>query len=161
MREPVILDSSDLRRRLLRTFDVAQRAVRVLGESGYRADDEPEGSFGPDKLLAETAMLLHVASALDDDVELKRRVDDLASLIVPHARAQRVAIAIALHPSICLQLAMPHILLDRLGVPDVRFDRLLQHGLDGSAALGREVVPHRGDGTHVAADAVVRWRNAS
>jgi hypothetical protein len=133
----------DLVRRLCLALSIAKRAIGILGEDGYYDEEAPEDSFGRDKPLAETAMLLHVASAVTGHVEVKKWVDELSLLLVPYARSHRTACAIALHPSICFQLAMPHILLSQLGLRDDRFDRLIAASSESLAHHGREVVPHR------------------
>ena len=130
-------------RRLRLALHVARRAVGALAGDGYRDEERPEDSFGPDKPLAETAMLLYVASTVDGEPEVAEAIDELAAVVAPHARSPRVALGLALHPSICLQLAMPHILLRRLGRPDAGFDRVLSASLGSSARRGHEVVPHR------------------
>jgi hypothetical protein len=134
---------NDLVRRLCLSLAVADRAVTHLGETGYRDEDDLEGSFGPDKPLAETAMLLHVARAAADDVEVRSRVDELALRVAALARSHRTACAIALHPTICFQLAMPHILLGVLGLGDARLDRVLSLSAEAQSHGGREIVPHR------------------
>lgn len=133
----------DLAHRVCRSLLVGERVLRFLGETGYRDDDEPEDSFGPDKPFAETAMLLHVASGVQGFPDLTNRVAGLSDSLARRARAPRTACAIALHPSIALQLAMPHVLLTRLGHPDPRFDEVLDLSTQSSGAEGREVVPHR------------------
>ena len=133
----------DLVRRLCLALGIAKRALAMLGDDGYRDDKAPEDSFGPDKPFAETAMLLYVASAVAQRRRVKEAIDELAALLAPHARSDRTAFAIALHPTIALQLAMPHVLLSRLGLTDARFDRLLTVSTESSAHLGQEVVPNR------------------
>ena len=88
-------------------------------------------------------MLLRVASAVTRHTLVRERVDELASLLAARARSERTACSIALYPTICFQLAMPHILLSGLGLPDLRFDRLLALSAESQARHGREVVPHR------------------
>jgi hypothetical protein len=139
----LVWPQEDLVRRVCLALGIAKRAIAFLGEAGYYDEREPEGSFGPDKPFAETAMLLHVASGVSHHPAVKESIDELSALLAPHARAHRMACAIALHPSICLQLAMPHVLLSRLGLPDARFDRVLAASVEASAYNGREVVPHR------------------
>jgi hypothetical protein len=134
---------ADLVRRLRLALGIARRAVDLLAADGFRDDDDPEGSFGPDKPLAETAMLLYVASAITGEPEVKEQIDQLAAALTPHARAQRTAWAVALHPTISFQLAMPHVLLSRLGMKDPRFDRIVALSTESAASRGREVVPHR------------------
>lgn len=138
-----LLGRNDLERRLALALKIAGRTVSVLGQGGYRDEAALEDSFGPDKPLAETAMLLHVACAVAREAGLAAQVDELAGQLARHARTDRVAVAIALHPTICLQLAMPHVLLTRLGLRDERFDRVLGLSLESSSHRGREVVPHR------------------
>ncbi len=133
----------DLAHRVCRSLLVGERVLRFLGDTGYRDDDEIEDSFGPDKPFAETAMLLHVASGVRGFPDLTNRVAGLTDSLARRARAARTACAIALHPSIALQLAMPHVLLTRLGHPDARFDEILALSTQSSGAHGREVVPHR------------------
>ena len=130
-------------RRLCQALSIARRALRFLGHDGFCNEEVPEESFGPDKPLAETAMLLHVASSVIGHAQVKELVDELALLLAPHARSHRTACAIALHPTICLPLAMPHVLLSRLGLRDPRFDRLLALSAESVAHGGQEVVPHR------------------
>jgi hypothetical protein len=124
-------------------LDVAERALAILGADGYRDDDTPQDSFGPDKVAAETGMLLYAASAVRGHASIGERIERVARSLAPVARRNRVAIAIALNPSICLQLAMPHVLLSRVDSGDERFDAVLAASAGASAHLGQEVVPHR------------------
>jgi hypothetical protein len=133
----------DLVRRLCLALGIAKRAIAFLAEDGYRDDEDPEGSFGPDKPFAETAMLLYVASAVDNYPEVQESVEELAWLLAAHARTDRNACAIALHPTSCLQLAIPHVLLSRMGLRDSRFDRVLALSTESLAHGGQEVLPHR------------------
>lgn len=130
-------------RRLCLALSIAKRTIGILGEDGYWDEEAPEESFGRDKPLAETAMFLHVASAVTGLAQVKKGVDELSVLLAPYARSHRTACAIALHPTICFQLAMPHILLSQLGLRDRRFDRLIALSAESQAHHGREVVPHR------------------
>jgi hypothetical protein len=139
----LLLTREDLERRLALALRIAERTILVLGQGGYRDEGAREDSFGPDKPLAETAMLLHVARAVAGPAGLERQVDALICQLGSLARVDRTALAIAMHPTICFQLAMPHILLTRLGVEDARFDRLLALSAESLAHRGREVLPHR------------------
>jgi hypothetical protein len=144
-REPAYLGRAleDLERRLLRALGIARRAVPVLAEDGYRDEEDPQDSFGPDKPIAETAMLLYVASAVAERSEIRDAIDELSALVAKHARSHRTACAVAMNPAIGLQLAMSHVLLNRLGRPDARFDRLLGLCVESLAGDGQEFVPHR------------------
>lgn len=133
----------DLVRRTRLALSIATRAIDVLGRGGYRDEQAPQDSFGPDKPLAETAMLLYVAAAVAGQIGEEPRVTEVAALMAPHARSRRTAWAVALHPTILWQLAMPHILLRQLGLVDPGFDRLVTLSVGSLARSGREVVPHR------------------
>jgi hypothetical protein len=133
----------DLARRLYLALNIAKRAIEFLGDDGYWDEAAPEDSFARDKPLAETAMLLHVAIAVTTHAEIKERVEELSILLASRARSPRTACAIALHPTICLQLAMPHILLSRRGLKDSNFDRILGLSAASLAHRGREAPPHR------------------
>lgn len=133
----------DLVRRLCLALSIAKRVIGILGEDGYYDEKAPEDSFGRDKPLAETAMLLYVASGVTGQLQVKQWVDELSLLLAPYARSRRTACAIAIHPTICFQLAMPHILLSQLGLRDIRFDQLIAASAESLAHRGREVVPHR------------------
>jgi hypothetical protein len=135
--------AEDLVRRLCLALGIARRAIAFLAEDGYRDEEDPEGSFGPNKPFAETAMLLYVASAVAEHPEVKESIEELSVLLAPHARADRTACAIALHPTICLQLALPHVLLSRLGLRDSHFDRVLALSAESLSHSGQEVAPHR------------------
>ena len=141
--KPSLWVREDLVRRLCLALGIAKRAMGILGEDGYYDEKAPEDSFGRDKPLAETAMLLYVASGVTGHPQLKQWVDELSLLLVPKARSRRTACSIAIHPTICFQLAMPHILLSQLGHVDIPFDQLIAASADSLSHQGREVVPHR------------------
>jgi hypothetical protein len=134
---------ADLVRRVCLGLDIAARAITIIGPDGFRDDDEPEGSFGPDKLAAESAMLLYVASSVRHHAGIGERIDRVAGLLAPGVRSERTRIAIALNPAICLQLGMPHVLLSRLDRGDPQLDRLIELSASSTAHHGNEVVAHR------------------
>ena len=138
-----MLTRDDLERRLSLALKIAKRAIGALGSDGYRDEAALEDSFGPDKPLAETAMFLYAARAVTGSARLDSQVDELLRDLALLARADRTAFAIALYPTICFQLGMPHILLTQLGLKDARFDCLLALSAEALAHRGREVVPHR------------------
>ena len=133
----------DLLRRVAAALNIARRTIETLGLDGYREAGPTEDSFGPDKPLAETAMLLYVVDTIDGPTRKHLRNGELCLALAPLARSPRTALAIALHPTICFQLAMPHILLTRLGLGDPHFDRVLALSAEALASRGREFLPHR------------------
>jgi len=133
-----MLTRDDLERRLSLALKIAKRAIGALGSDGYRDEAALEDSFGPDKPLAETAMFLYAARAVTGSARLDSQVDELLRDLALLARADRTAFAIALYPTICFQLGMPHILLTQLGLKDARFDCLLALSAEALAHLGLE-----------------------
>jgi hypothetical protein len=119
-------NEADLEARLCRTLDVARKTINTFGEQGHIDETSPALSFGPEKPLAETAMLIYAASACGHRPNVASRVDELARLLAPLARSERVLVDIALHPALAFKFAVPHVLLTKLGYPDASFDDFLR-----------------------------------
>ncbi|MFE0462250.1 DUF6895 family protein [Kitasatospora sp. NPDC058965] len=138
-------DCADLERRLLRTLDIALRAVDVLAPDGYRDAVDPTVDVRPEKVVTETAMLvLAAARAAVDRPALRARVDELARRLAPHARGERARAAVCLEPAMALSHGCAHVCLSRAGHPDPAFDRLLHTACTWPrTAPGRERPPHR------------------
>ena len=143
----VALQDAGVRQGLLKrlglAFRIARRAIQFLGADGFNGADLPEGNFAAEKPLAETAMLLYVASRERSDPSVREVFDELVQDLIPYARSKRMGWDVLRYPSVCLQLATPHILLDALGSPDSQFDDLLARTEAASASRGHEVVPYR------------------
>ena len=133
----------NLLKRLSLALRIAERTVQFLGADGFDGSDLPEGNFAAEKPLAETAMLLYVARRHKSDPELQRPFDKLLQDLIPHARSRQMRWDILRYPSVCLQLATPHILLGALGHKDSDFDDLLVQSEMACASRGHEVVPYR------------------
>jgi uncharacterized protein DUF6895 len=101
----------------------------------------PQNSFRPEKPIAETAMLIYAASAANRLFDVASRVEGIARLLVPHARSQRTFLNISLHPSLCMDFAVPHILLTKLGYPDEHFDDVLRSCMGSQVRHGHERPP--------------------
>jgi len=136
---PAMNAREDLRRRLHLALRIAERTLEFLGKDGFNGAEVPDGNFAAEKPLAETAMLLHVAARHSRDAATTALLRDL----VPYARSQRMRWDVVRYPSVCLQLATPHILLSALGHADPAFDHLLARSWSASARTGHEVVPYR------------------
>jgi hypothetical protein len=131
-------DPADLEVRLCRALDIAKRAIALFAGDGYADAEAPETSFRPDKIVAETAMLIYAASAVAHRPEVAGRVEELARILVPHARSRRTLLNIALHSSLCIDFAFPHVLLTRLGYRDRGFDEFLRCCLASRSRHGHE-----------------------
>ena len=175
-------ERGDLIRRVLQALDVAARTVRAAtaGElsSQFRSDRRADGcpADSPDlvlpKVVAEAAMLLRCVaptSALDERIHFG--VDQVAQLLLPHARGANLLAALCLEPGLALDHALTHIQLRDLGYPDEQADRLLAECLRAAAVVGPERLPHRdleqrwlsriwsGAGSDAAADAQLLARS--
>jgi hypothetical protein len=137
--------ADDLVRRLCGVLRVAGRTVTVLleGEPAPPAsgtEEEPR----PEKVLAETALLLLFAARVDDaHAEVHERVQELARRLVPHARSERVLAGITFAPALAREYATAHACLSRLGYPDETFDAALAASLASASVRERERVPYR------------------
>ncbi|MDP9123160.1 MAG: hypothetical protein M3N82_00905 [Pseudomonadota bacterium] len=134
-------NDADLEIRLCRALDLARTTVSSFAEEGHVDSETPILSFGPEKPIAETAMLLYAASACRERPEVGRRLRELAEFLIPHARSRRVLVDMALHPALCFKFAVPHILLTRLGYFDSDFDHHLARCAASSLAHGHERPP--------------------
>lgn len=134
-------DESDIRRRLCRALDIAKRAITLFSERGYTDSEIIDNSFRPDKPIAEVAMLLYASSGVRDHSDVAERIDDLARCLAPLARSNRIMLSMSLHPSVCVEFAVPHILLSKLGLKDKQFDHFLQMCLNSQASRGHERPP--------------------
>jgi hypothetical protein len=136
-------DEDDLLKRLCQTLDFAEQAIRQLAESAYTDDDATQNvAIRPEKVITETALLLLAASNVSTYTAIGPRILRVASLLVPHARSQRMLRAICLEPAAAFDSATAHICLKRLGFYDADVDAMLDLSVAGQAHEGREREPH-------------------
>lgn len=133
----------ELLRRLALALRIGKRTIKHLGAEGFRGAELPEGNFAAEKPLAETAMLLHVASRERSDPAIQEGFDGLVRDLIPYARSMQMRWDTLRYPSVCLQMATSHILLEILGSKDPAFNDLLACATAASASRGHEVVPYR------------------
>lgn len=141
--EQNLWDKSDLVRRLCRVLDTAGQVIRQLAKDGFTDPEEPRNNVRPEKVIAETALLLLACSTVDSHEEVNLRLRQLAELLAPHARSERMMLGMCLQPALALDYAHAHILLEKLGYPDERFESLLCEAFKSQAFAGRERAPHR------------------
>jgi hypothetical protein len=137
----VAWDEADLEARLCRALDISKRAVAFFAEEGYADSQSPENSFRPEKIIAETAMLIYAASGARRFPNVAARIDELAQLLSPYARSERTLLNMALHPSLCLDFAFPHILLSKLGYRNPSVDDFLKTCIRSLARHSHERPP--------------------
>jgi hypothetical protein len=142
-------ERGDLVRRVSVALDVAAAAIAGIelaeggAANGARSANGAHGAVGappPEKLVAETAMLLLCAAPLGAlSAEVADRIDAVAAPLVALARDGRVLAAICSDPGRAREHALAHTILSRLGHVDPEVDDLLRQSL----AVGRELGPER------------------
>lgn len=115
--------------------------VDDFGTTGYRDHELPALSFGPEKVVAESAMLAHVAARAGSAGAVRQRVEALAAQLAPLARSPRVLADLALEPGRAFTYAVPHVLLTGLGHADEEFDRFLRTSCERALATWRDLPP--------------------
>ncbi len=136
---------ADLTRRLMRALDFAAVVVADFGTTGYADPVRPALGFGPEKVVAEATMLAYAASRVPSPA-VHRRVAALVSDLAPLARSRAALADLVLHPDRAFKRAVPHVLLTRLGQPDIAFDaparaacnRVLSSAADEAATVHAE-----------------------
>ena len=126
-------NEADLEVRLCRALDIARKTINYFAIDGFTAKESPEYGFGPEKPIA--------ASASGHRPKVASRVPELAELLAPHARSERVLADIALHPALAFKFAVPHILLTRLGYRDASFDDFLRSCTSSQVRNGHDRPP--------------------
>ena len=143
----VPLKDTEARQRLLKQLNlalrIARRTIQFLGAKGFTGADSREGNFAAEKPLAEAAMLLNAAKEERSDPGVKEVFDGLLRDLMLYARSKQMRWDVSRYPSVCLQLATPHILLGILGYGDSQFDGLLEQAAAACASRGHELVPYR------------------
>ncbi|WP_434810155.1 DUF6895 family protein [Microbacterium sp. bgisy189] len=112
----------DLLRRVLRALDLALTVVEAFGHDGYEDPVHPELGFGPEKVVAEAAMLAYAAGTSTDDPRVAARVARLTSALGPLARSDEALADLLVHPFRVTKRVVPHVLLRELGLPHDAFD---------------------------------------
>ena len=120
----------NLLKRLVLALRIGKRTIQYLGADGFSGADLPEGNFAAEKPLAETAMLLYLASRERSDPGVREGFNGLVQDLIPYARSKLMGLDILRYPSVCLQMATPHILLELLGSTDSQFDDLLHRAVE-------------------------------
>jgi hypothetical protein len=121
---------------------IARKALSRLSPAGYTDTEDSSLSIRPEKVVAETGLLLLAASTVTDS-DVEGLVGELASQLEPHARSERMLLGLALEPGAAWDYSQAHVFLTRLGYPDPEFDELLAASDSSQVTNGRERVPHR------------------
>ncbi len=116
---------ADLEDRTVAALALAADVLDEFGTTGYVDAQRPALSFGPDKVIAESAMLAYTASGASDGYRLTSAVADVVERLVPLCRSAQALADAALNPQRAFKYAIPHRLVTALGRPDDRFDRFI------------------------------------
>jgi Domain of unknown function (DUF6895) len=87
-------------------------------------------------------MLLHAASRVRGDRCIAEQVADLAAALARRARSETLLLRAALHPSLAEGMAVPHVLLTRLGHPDPAHERVFRASVSSPGSARRELPPY-------------------
>jgi hypothetical protein len=139
--EGVAWRRDDLERRVVKALDFAVDVLDVFGETGFTDPAEPALSFGPDKPVAESAMLAYAASGVTTGRALGAAVDAVAERLVPLCRSPRAVADAALRPYRAFKYAIPHALLTALGHADERFDEFILGQCAVARSLAADLAP--------------------
>ena len=135
-------DPADLTTRLCNILDIAARAVRTLAPRGYSDPDDVASGVEAEKVVSETGLLLLACKPLArEHIEVWQRVQTVARLLIPHARNDRVRLALCMRPGVARDYTFAHACLSQLGYPDPEVDRLLQLSLEAEVAGGSSSLP--------------------
>lgn len=123
---------------------IAASTVHALAGQGYVDPDEPEAQVGATKVVGETAFLLLAAMPASRRFpELHRQISELASQLIPHARAEALRVGLCMRPALARDYGLGHICLSAIGFPDPTFDRLYRQSVEAVGAGSVERVPYR------------------
>lgn len=122
-------------------LSLAVRAVTSFAETGFEDKLAPHNSFTADKVVAETAMLLHAAAHVRDKPVIRGVFEQLLPLVTHHARSARVLADMALHPQRVHKHVVPHVLLNALGSTDEAFDAFARERWDLASRLACDLTP--------------------
>jgi hypothetical protein len=147
------VETYDLVRRLCYALDTAAQSLELAGKEGFTNPDVPQATVRPEKVIAETGLLLYVSSLLDTtpecrdslaaSSELRDKINATARLLIAEARCDRVLLEVCLQPAVAIDYAEAHIFLTRIGFPDPKFDALLEKIINSPGHLAKERFPHR------------------
>ncbi len=133
-------DRAGLELRLGRVLERARVVIEKLGAEGHGEGAE---RIRPEKVIAETSLLMLAAWASRPGEGNRRRIDSLAGDLIPWARGKRALAGLCFEPALALEFATGHICLKRMGLPDAVFDEALKRALGSQTAGSRERPPHR------------------
>jgi hypothetical protein len=130
-----------LAERLVAATERATAALRVAVEAPPGLDlSALEAPL--DKVVAEVAILAREVACVPDE-PLRDLGLVLGREVARMARASRIAVAVALRPSVALDLAVGHILLSNIGLVEADLQGVLERALRSPVAGARERLPHR------------------
>ncbi len=136
-------DEADLVRRLCHALEVARKAVSKLGAEGYTDPQEPANTVEPEKVIAETALLLLSASSAGYDPACNKLISSIAEALIPLARSEKAYVGLCFQPALALDYSIAHVCLSRLGYPDPGFDLLLERSGMTDWQNAHERLPYR------------------
>ena len=142
MPDTALWNPADLEARLCRVLELAGQALAFFGVEGFTDEESPVYNFGPEKVIAETAMLAYAAApSAASSREVRARVDALLRQLAPLARSERALVAIALQPALAPKFALPHVLLTWMGHADMECDDFIRACVRSTVGNGHDRSP--------------------
>jgi len=128
----------DLRRRVTGALDIALKVIDLFGEVGYADPANSNHNAGPAKILAETCMLLYVASRLSEPA-IRHKVNELSSEVSRRLHSKKLMVIVAMTPGRAASVLVAHEILLRLGRSDQIIDNLLAKCLESVKPISRDL----------------------
>ncbi|GCD32539.1 hypothetical protein OEIGOIKO_00254 [Streptomyces chrestomyceticus JCM 4735] len=138
-------DGTYLRGRMCDILDFAVRHIPRLHsyEKHWTGKQDPVVSMN-DKIVVEAALLALTCHRVSHaEPRIAAAVRALAEVLLPHARSDRNADMLARLPQSAASIGTSHLLLDRIGYPDARYDALHTAAVAATHPCLPERLPYR------------------
>ncbi len=131
----------DLEDRVVRALELASAVLDEFGTTGFTDTERPALSFGPDKVIAESAMLAYAAAGAGTGRRLASAVAAVVERLGPLCRSKNALADAALQPQRAFKYAIPHRLITALGSPDERFDEFILAQCTSAQRMAADLPP--------------------
>jgi hypothetical protein len=84
-------------------LDIAASTVQTMPVDGHTDPSDPSHKVRPEKVVGETGLLLLAAARAASANEIRERIEFVARLVIPLARAEHVRARVCLEPSLALE----------------------------------------------------------
>ena len=133
MSEPRPVDHDALVGRLVAAIDYSALSIPQLAK---RPPESPSlvfsgGAFRPEKFISEVGLLLYAAhGSAGEDCRVREAIHRAGAALERHARSDVILAAMVLRPEDAAELAVSHVCLTQIGLPDRDFDQAVRQLFD-------------------------------